>query len=152
MKVKIGAIELELTVDEFETLIASGAIEELLGPSKIAKKKEDDGDSAKIGNKDLWDHLLNVPKEKKKDYDPMNPLKNGFVALYGCQVLDPEPLTLSSNSVEPVKYEEMRQKIIEQHPDWPLGSVDLALECDLETIAKCKEQILKKKSEEKPEN
>jgi len=74
MKMRIGAIELELTVDEFETLIASGAIETLLGPSKIEKtEKKENG----IVNDDLWKMLLEQGKIQKYPY--VQP-----VVAYGC--------------------------------------------------------------------
>lgn len=78
MKMRIGAIELELTVDEFETLIASGAIETILGPSKIEKKDKTEKSENGIGNEDLWKILLEQGK-KLPNYPYPQP-----VVAYGC--------------------------------------------------------------------
>ena len=179
---RIGALELELTVDELETLIASGAIDHLLGDTEIKMEDPKEPNKTVNGNDYLWRELEKLgpirkwPKGVEFPKGPTWP--DSVTVLYGCSIpnedlyfknqptckfetdstgsasanADPEHLTHSSSIVEPAKYEEMRRKIIEQHPDWPLASVDIALECDLETMAKCKEEILKEKSEEKPEN
>lgn len=96
MKMRIGAIELELTVDEFETLIASGAIETLLGPSKIGKIWKTEKSENGMGIDDMWKMLLEQGKKIQK-YPYVQP-----VVAYGC-FAPPETMDLGTYDTLPAK-------------------------------------------------
>lgn len=127
MKMRIGAIELELTVDEFETLIASGAIETLLGPSKIEKKentKKTEKSENGIGNEDLWKILLEQGK-KLPNYPYPQP-----VVAYGCYAPQ-ETLDIGTFDTLPAK---------SVNPNIPTCSVDFGPKLQDEDSAKPEDQ------------
>ena len=90
MKMRIGALELELTVDELETLIASGAIDQLLGPTRIAKEDPKEPNKTVNGNEDLWKRLEEMgpirkwPKGVEFPKGPRWP--DSVTVLYGCSI------------------------------------------------------------------
>lgn len=90
MKMRIGALEMELTVDEFETLIDSGAIDQLLGPTRIAKEDQKETQKTVNGNEKLWKTLEEMGRihkwPKGVEFPKDKPWSDGVTVLYGCQI------------------------------------------------------------------